>query len=199
MSPGWPLFGLRLHHAGLLLRPVTEADLDELARILPADLEQDPSLPGDAVQALHQGYWRALGRWSADDWALSLLVLRDGAPLGVQVLEGTTFPLLRTVDTASWLVASARGQGVGKAMRRAVLGLAFDHLGAQAAISSAWHDNAASLGVSRALGYRPNGEHLHPRGATADRMVHLRLTREQWSGADVQVSGLEACRSQFGV
>lgn len=199
MSPGWPLFDLRLRSAGLLLRPVTESDLDQLARILPADLEQDPTLPGDPVRALHQGYWRALGRWGVDDWALPLLVLKDQAPLGVQVLEGTAFPLLRTVDTASWLVASARGQGVGKAMRRAALGFAFGQLGAQAAISSAWHDNAASLGVSQALGYRPNGEHLHPRGTGADVMVHLRLTRAQWSGADVQVSGFEPCRHLFGV
>ena len=51
--------------------------------------------------------------------------------------------------------SGARGTGLGKAMRRAVLSLAFDHLGARAAITSAWHDNHASLGVSRSLGYRP--------------------------------------------
>ena len=199
MSRDWPLFDLRVRHAGLLLRPVTEADLEVLVDLLPDDLEQDPSLPADRARAVHQGYWRALGRWDAGDWVLSMLVLRADAPVGVQVLEGSDFPRLRTVDTASWLVTAARGQGVGKAMRTAVLALAFDHLGAEAAITSAWHDNAASLGVSRALGYGDNGVHAHRRGDGVDEMVHLRLTRAQWRGADVQVSGLEECRHLFGV
>ena len=40
-------------------------------------------------------------------------------------------------------------------MRRAVLALAFGPLGAEAAITSAWPDNGASLGVSQSLGYLP--------------------------------------------
>src|SRR4029079_17602748 len=90
----------------------------------------------------------------------------DDQVLGVQGLEGPDFRTLRTVDTSSWLATEVRGTGVGKAMRRAVLALAFDHLGAQAAITSAWHDNHGSLGVSRALGYRPNGESLMAREGT---------------------------------
>ena len=195
----WPLHDLRLRHGRLLLRPVTEDDLPTLVAILPDDVERDPSLPAGRAQGVHQGYWRALGSWTPEAWALPMLVLRDGEPLGVQVLEGTEFPLLRTVDTASWLVAGARGQGVGQAMRAAVLGFAFGELGAQAAVTSAWHDNPASLGVSRALGYQPNGQHLHRRGERADTMVHLRLTRAGWRGADVEVTGFEACRHLFGV
>ena len=195
----WPLLDLRLQHDRLVLRPVQEADLPTLVEILPPDVELDPSLPADRAHAVHQGYWRALGGWSPRAWALSMLVLRDGEPLGVQVLEGSDFPLLRTVDTASWLVTAARGQGIGTRMRRAVLGFAFHELGAQAAVTSAWHDNAASLGVSRALGYQPNGEHLHRRGDVADTMVHLRMTRAAWRGAQVDVSGFERCRHLFGV
>lgn len=199
MSRGWPLFALRLEHAGLLLRPVTEADLPLLVDLLPDDVEQDPSLPADRSRAVHQGYWRACGQWSEDAWALSMLVLRADVPVGVQVLEGTDFPRLRTVDTASWLVPSARGQGVGTAMRAAVLGFAFDQLAAEAAVTSAWHDNGASLGVSRKLGYEDNGVHLHRRGDGRDVMVHLRLARAQWRGADVRVSGFDGCRHLFGV
>lgn len=199
MSRSWPLFDLRLRQGELLLRPVTEADLPTLVALLPADVELDPSLPAEREHAVHQGYWRGLGSWSADAWALSMLVLRGDEPLGVQGLEGTQFPLLRTVDTSSWLRTESRGQGVGKAMRTAVLGFAFRELGAQAAVSSAWHDNAASLGVSRRLGYRPNGEHLHRRGEGADVMVHLLLPREAWVERAVHVEGFEQCRHLFGV
>jgi RimJ/RimL family protein N-acetyltransferase len=88
-------------------------------------------------------------------------------------------------------------------MRRAVLGLAFGPLEAEAAITSAWHDNHASLGVSRALGYQPNGEELHRRDDGVDVMVHLRLTRAQWEtaggGDDLTIVGFEPCRPFFGV
>jgi RimJ/RimL family protein N-acetyltransferase len=63
---------------------------------------------------------------------------------------GNDFLALRTVDTSSFLIPSAHGRGYGKQMRAAVLALAFGPLHAPAAITSAWHDNHASLGVSRA-------------------------------------------------
>ncbi len=160
----WPLLDLRVTTGDLVLAPLTEADLDEVVRVLPADVEQNPSAPRfglpDDVQrgvVVHQEYWRSYGTWTTDAWRFHLAVRRDGELLGLQELEGNEFPTLRTVDTSSWLVRGARGQGLGKAMRRAVLALAFDHLGAAAAITSAWHDNTASLGVSRSLGYRDNG------------------------------------------
>ena len=199
MSAAWPLFDLRLQYGGLLLRPLREADLPLVVALLPDDVDLDPALPPDRCLAVHQGYWRAQGRWSVQDWALSFLVHDGGRAMGVQVLEGADFPLLRTVDSASWLIPSARGRGVGTAMRTAMLDFAFGSLGAQAAVSSAWHDNAASLGVSRSLGYGPNGEHSHRRGEGVDVMVHLRRSRSGWSGAGVGVEGFEPCRGLFGL
>jgi RimJ/RimL family protein N-acetyltransferase len=88
-------------------------------------------------------------------------------------------------------------------MRRAALAFAFGPLGARAAITSAWHDNHASLGVSRALGYQPNGESFHLRGEHADIMVHMRLRRADWlaagSAAGITISGFDACRPLFGL
>ena len=104
--------------------------------------------------------------------------------MGFQELEGNDFLLLRTVDTSSFLIPSVRGRGFGKQMRRAVLALAFGPMEAAAAITSAWHDNHASLGVSRALGYQPNGESLHAREGRSDVMIHLRLRRSDWLDAD---------------
>lgn len=212
-NPYWPMADLRLLVGDLVLRPVVEADLAALADLLPDDVELDPSattydLP-DRRRArgavVHQGHWQALGGWSPAHWRLNFVVLRDGELVGTQELEGTDFPLLRTVDSSSMLMPTVRGQGFGKAMRTAVLALAFGPMQAQAAISSAWQDNHASLGVSRSLGYRPNGEQLHAReGATGgvDVMVHLRLTRADWLAVQrpvVAISGWDPCPPYFGL
>jgi len=88
-------------------------------------------------------------------------------------------------------------------MRAAVLALAFGPLEAEAAITSAWHDNHASLGVSHALGYRPNGESLHSHPGKVDVLKHMRLLRADWLasgiGADVEIAGFGPCRPLFGL
>jgi len=207
----WPLFDLRLATPGLALRPMTEADLAALADLLPDDVEQDPAATaydvGDARTGRgiisHQSYWTAYGTWRPSAWRLNFVVRVAGEIVGVQELEGNDFLSLRTVDTSSFLISAARGQGYGKQMRGAVLALAFGPLQAQAAITSAWHDNHASLGVSRALGYRPNGESLHARGERVDVMQHMRLRRADWlasgRGDHVAISGFDACRPLFGL
>jgi RimJ/RimL family protein N-acetyltransferase len=207
----WPLFDLRLASPDLALRAMTEADLAPIAGLLPDDVELDPAAQtydaGDARTGrgivTHQSYWQAFGNWRPGAWRLPFVVRAAGEIVGVQELEGNDFPALRTVDTASFLVPAARGRGYGKQMRGAVLALAFGPLQAQAAITSAWHDNHASLGVSRALGYRPNGESLQARGDRADVMQHMRLLRADWLASglagQVRISGLEGCWPLFGL
>jgi RimJ/RimL family protein N-acetyltransferase len=209
--PYWPLFDLRLTTPDLVLRPMTEADQATVARVLPDDVELDPAAttyPGLDERAtravvVHQAYWHAYGSWRPEAWRLNFAVLAGGELIGAQELEGNDFPTLRTVDTSSFLVTSARGRGLGKQMRAAVLALAFGPLAAQAAITEAWHDNRASLGVSRSLGYLHNGESMHRRGTDVDVMVHLRLTREAWLARndrpDVTISGFDRCRPLFGL
>lgn len=209
-STSWPLVDLRLTVSDLTLRPVTEADLDLLGALLPEDLELDPDAPrpfgltGPVERALviRQEYWRHLGAWTPSAWRLPMMVFRDGIAVGVQELEGQDdFLQSRTVDSSSWLIRSARGRGIGTAMRTAVLALAFEGLNAAAAVTEAWHDNAASLGVSRALGYVDDGERDHRRGEATDRMVGLRLDRKAWHALPrprVRIDGLEACRHLFG-
>jgi RimJ/RimL family protein N-acetyltransferase len=207
----WPLFDLRLDSADLTLQPMTEGDLAAIADLLPDDVELDPAATtypaGDERTCrgiiVHQAYWKAYGTWRPGTWRLNFAVCAAGQILGTQELEGNDFPALRTVDTSSFLIPSARGRGYGRQMRTAVLALAFGPMRAQAAITSAWHDNHASLGVSRALGYRPNGESLHARGDAADVMVHMRLLRADWlasgAGGQIQISGFEPCKPLFGL
>jgi RimJ/RimL family protein N-acetyltransferase len=207
----WPLFGLRLSCRDVRLRAITEADLPRLAEILPDDAEHDPRAEQFAGldrqqnrrRLVYQTYWRNFGRWSPSSWCLGFAVEHAGSIVGVQELEAERFPALRTVDSASWLVPAVRGRGIGVAMRMAVLGLAFDHLGAQAAITSADTDNAASLGVSRRIGYTDNGVSLIESEHGVIELIHLRLTHREWRdlghGQHVSVHGLEACRPWFGL
>jgi RimJ/RimL family protein N-acetyltransferase len=133
---------------------------------------------------------------------LELAVVRDGTVVGVQAIGARDFTVLREVSTGSWLGRRHQGQGTGTQMRTAVLHLAFEGLSAQHAVSAAFEDNAASLSVSRKLGYRDDGIERHVvrgRPATTRR---LRLTRARWEAAraiPVQIHGLEPCLPHFGL
>ena len=207
----WPMFDIRLTTPELELRHLRESDLGELAAIFPQDAEPDPSSTTyeglDQVWnrrlGVYQNYWRRRATWRPESWELSFGVFSDGQLVGFQGLEGDDFATLRTVDSSSFLTDAVRGRGLGKQMRAAVLTLAFGSLGARFAITSAWSDNHASLGVSRALGYLDNGVTADRRDDIAGEMVHLRLTRERWADSgwsqQVAVSGVKECMVFFGL
>ena len=95
-----------------------------------------------------------------------------------------------------------QGQGLGTGMRAAVLCLAFSGLGAECATSSALTGNAASLGVSRTLGYLPDGiqrQVIRGRPALLER---VRLDRAAWQtrqGVPVEITGPAPCLPSFGL
>ncbi len=206
----WPVFDLRIRCRDVELRAVREDDLPHLASIQPDDYEHDPRaemLPGlnlkqNRDRLLYHGYWRSLGTWSPSSWRLDLAVEYYGSVVGVQSLEAEDFPALRTVDSGSWLIEAVRGRHVGVAMRMAVLGLAFDHLDALAAVSSARSDNGASLGVSESIGYTDNGVSLNDSGHGLVELRHMRLMAQDWrssgQGSQVTVNGYEPCLPWFG-
>jgi RimJ/RimL family protein N-acetyltransferase len=216
----WPLFGLRLVTERLELRTMRETDLVVIAALVPDDAEPDPRLPRfgfadpGAVRATmsFQSYWSSMGGWRMEDWRLGFLArLRAagalgpaGCAVGVSELEAQGFLVRRTVHTGSWLIEEARGQGYGKEMRAAMLTLAFAGLGATVAETEALDDNPASLGVSRALGYEPNGEEIHDHNGTPARMMRLRLVREAWDARaralwPTRIEGLEPAKVLFGL
>jgi RimJ/RimL family protein N-acetyltransferase len=90
---------------------------------------------------------------------------------------------------------------VGKEMRQAVLGLAFDHLGAVWAKSGSFRENPASAAVSRAVGYEEDGlEILAPRGEPRE-LIRWRMHVEHWRAKErprIEVAGLERCWDMFG-
>jgi RimJ/RimL family protein N-acetyltransferase len=197
----WPLHDLVLTTPDLELRVVDEAAAKQLTALAPDDLGFNPKIPSIGYDVL-QNYWRSMGQWRVDDWVLPFVVRRHGEPLGVQALEGKDFVVRRVIDSYSWLVRSARGHGIGKQMRTAVLELAFRGLGAQYAISEAYEDNAASLGVSHHLGYRDNGRSVERRDGRPETVwsQHLLLPAADWSPSwEVSISGLDACLPLFGL
>ena len=135
-------------------------------------------------------------------WCLVFAVMVDGRPVGTQEVTAGSFPALRTVDTFSWPNRSYQGRGIGKEARSAVLHLAFAGLGARRAMSEAFVDNAASLGVSRALGYRTDGTTWALRRGEAAPMTRLVLTREEWElrrRSDMELRGLERTLEFLGL
>ena len=205
----WPLQGIRLRTADLELEVMTEADLPTLWELLPDDVEMNPHATtyaglderANRRAVLAQGYWRALGLWSPDDWALPFVVRSEGVVVGAQWLEGPDWRADRTVDSSSWLVPPARGRGLGQQMRAAVLALAFGPLRAEAAISSAVIGNAPSLGVSRALGYRET--HRSVLEHSGETLQHVRLGREAWAASGgargVVIDGVAPALPLFGI
>jgi len=210
MTARWPFDELTITGADLTLRPVRDADVAHFVAVFPDDFDLDPAyppLPGLSPQAdrerrLIQSIWRHRGCWSIDGWALDFGVWRAGAPIGIQTLEGTKFPVERTVDTSSWLAKPFRGNGFGIQARASVLSFAFEQLHAEQAVSSAVTTNRASLGVSRHLGYRDTGVRSHETGHGVVDLQHLTLTRDEWAARDdtpqVDVAGFDGCRPFFG-
>lgn len=207
----WPLFGLRIRSERLLLRLPRDEDLVSLLGVAQAGIHPPEEMPfgvawtdatGPAfVMSFLQHHWRWRGIWRQEEWWLNLMVEWEGRPIGAQTISADAFAIHRTVDSGSWLGRAYQGRGLGKEMRSAILSFAFDGLGALAATSSAFLDNAASNGVSRSLGYAEDGRGaLAPRGVSRETQ-RFRMTVDQWRSRPrppVDIEGLDACRELFG-
>ncbi len=148
-----------------------------------------------------QYHWQRRAEWQPDRWMLEFAVYRDGAPIGIQGVGAKEFAVRRVVETGSWIGIGFQGQGLGKEMRAAVLALAFAGLGATYAQTEAFEDNPSSIGVTRAMGYRPNGFDVKaPRGEAA-LLKQFILDRDDWQAnrtIDVEITGLDPCLELLG-
>jgi RimJ/RimL family protein N-acetyltransferase len=207
----WPLFGLRLRTERLVLRLPSDDSLVELMALARAGIHPPGEMPFDVPwstvpspafeRGFVQHHWLQRATWTPEHWSLNLLVEHDGDAIGSQSIRGERFAVMRTVDTGSWLGRDLQGRGFGKEMRAAVLGFAFDGLDALVATTEAFVDNAASNGVSRALGYEENGfGSLAPQGV-ARVTQKFRMTAEGWRSRPrppLAIDGLDAIRDHFG-
>jgi RimJ/RimL family protein N-acetyltransferase len=204
--------GLRLRTPALELRWPRPGDLDALADLAALGVH-DPDVqpftaawtdvpPDERARSTMQYHWSRWASWTPSDWTLEFAVISDGEVAGTQGLGGRDFAVLREVHTGSWLGRRYQGHGIGTQMRAAVLHLAFEGLGAQHAASGAFEHNAASLGVSRKLGYRDDGIERHAVRGHPAVLQRLRLTRADWQAArsvPVEIRGLEPCLPFFGL
>jgi len=209
----WPMFGLQITTPQLTLRVPGDDELAEVMDLVqrgvhdPAwmpfttpwtDLES-PELERSALQY----WWRSRALFSPVGWDLLFVVAHQGIIIGTQNLTSTDFPTVRVAETGSWLGLDYQGQGFGKEMRRAVLHLAFEYLGAQAIVSTAFADNASSQGVSLAVGYEENGRAFARRRDERDELIRYRITRDRWhetrTDMPITVTGFAACAEMFGL
>ena len=211
LETAWPLFGLRLRTEHLVLRMPTDDDVVELLEVAKAGIHPPDEMPFGVARSTvpspafernsMQHYWGIRASFAPENWTLNLMVELEGDPIGAQSIGAEEFAIHRTVHTGSWLGRAYQGRGFGKEMRAAVLGFAFDGLGAQVAETSAFLDNAASNGVSRALGYEENGfGSLAPQGI-ARVTQKFRMTAEGWrsrSRPALEIEGLDGIRDLFG-
>ncbi|RCV49386.1 GNAT family N-acetyltransferase [Marinitenerispora sediminis] len=207
----WPMYDLRIRTPRLELRLPLLSELDDLAElategvhdpaVMPFGVPWTDAEPDEVGRGVMQYHWRMLGACTPGDWRLPLAVFLDGRIVGTQELAALDFAVLREVRTGSWLGRRYQGRGIGSEMRAAVLDLAFVGLGAEAARSTAMSDNPASLGVSRRLGYRPDGTSLltsRNRPAVQQRLL---LSRDDWEKhrtVPVELAGLERCLPLLG-
>jgi RimJ/RimL family protein N-acetyltransferase len=207
----WPLFGLAVRTPRLELRYPTDVDLVALAA-LTGDIHDPGFLPFcqpwslapevERERGTLQFHWRSRAELTPTDWQVPLVAVVDGVVVGTQELLAKGFAVRRTVTSGSWLHRPRQGQGLGREMREAVLHLAFAGLGAARAETEAFDGNDSSMAVTRAVGYRPNGDFVHDGGELgARRGQRFVLERDAWERRrrdDIELHGVDACRPLLG-
>ena len=209
----YPPFQLEVATPRLRLLGATDERLERLTPIVRAGVVRDDEKPFDDPFSFYEasptrewrwlrGIWRGRARTEPEWWRLYFVVEVDGDLVGMQDLIAEDFPKFRAVTTFSWLAPDARGRGIGREMRAAILHLAFAGLGANEATSDAFVDNAASNAVSRALGYEENGTDWATRRDEPCRLQRWILSRATWEAAarpDIRLSGIEECLPLLGL
>lgn len=214
--PLWPLYDLRVTTTdpaigAVVMRVPEESELPPFVELASRGIHPPGEMPfsipwtdlpsPERERSSYQFWMSTRAGWTVDEWVLTCGVWVNGEPAGFQDLRAHQFRTFRTVLTGSWLGLSFQGRGLGKLMRQVILGFAFDHLGAEVAETEAFVTNPSSSGVSRSVGYEPNGiGRLLQRGVARDTQ-RFRMTLEGWRARprpSVVVEGLEGCRELFG-
>ncbi|WP_020100780.1 GNAT family protein [Mycobacterium sp. 360MFTsu5.1] len=208
----WPLAELEVITPVLRLCHVTDELADQLARLAAQGIHDPATMPfsvpwTDAVSPelernTVQYFRQTRAEVSTEHWDVPMAVIVGDAAVGVCVVTADGFPARRTVSTGSWLGRRYQGRGLGREMRTAALQLIFAGFDADLATTRAWHDNAASLGVTRSLPYVQTGSSRQSRRGVFDTMLEFTMTRDQWKALrrdDIQLVGVDAVLDQLGL
>jgi RimJ/RimL family protein N-acetyltransferase len=208
----WPLFDLELRTPRLALRYLDDDRAGALMDLAATGVHDAAEMPFSVPWTRHeppylqqqgmQFFWGMRASLTPEDWSIQFAVYDDERLVGTQGVGGKSFLVTRTVETGSWLGRSEQGRGTGKEMRAAVLHLAFEGLGAERAVTSAFADNSRSLGVTRALGYTENGWFVDDREGKPAKHLRFVLERADWEKQrrnDIEVVGLKPCLRLLGL
>jgi len=218
-NPHFPFFDLVVRTPRVELRYPSDVEVVALADLAAGGIHDPASSPftipwTDVEPPLLQQqacryFWRCRAELGPEHLRLPMAVYDLDPPIGegptlvgVQDLQGDEVPIVRRAASGSWLGRAHQGRGLGKEMRAAILHLGFEGLGLRQMTTSAWADNEPSLGVTRSLPYRPNGEHLAKRGDVADRHLDFLMERADWERVrrdDITVAGLAPCLPVLGL
>lgn len=207
----FPVFALEVRTPRLTLRFPDDEDLVDLAELGARGVHPDDEMPFTVEwtripppfqeRNTLQYFWAQRGSLQADAWNLTFVAVVEGRIVGTQGVFCTEWAVTRTVETGSWLGQAFQGAGLGTEMRSAILHLAFDGFGAQEAITSAFADNPASLAVTRALGYRPNGTDRFARNGSVVELCRYTMDRDDFATVrrdDIEIEGAEEAAALFG-
>lgn len=209
----WPLFELRVRTPSLELRAPRDQDIAEIAErsvsegihdpaFMPFTIEWTDVPPPQRQRETLQYHWGLRANWRPDDWTLNMVVLEHGRIVGVQSVGANDFTRLRTATTGSYLFLPEQNRGIGTEMRAAILHLLFAGLGAEYALTSAFDDNASSIGVTRKLGYESDGTQRVLSRGEPRALLRFRLSRDRWLASrrdDIAIEGLDPCVEMFGI
>ncbi len=211
-TPHWPLFDLEVRTPTLTLRYLDDELGHELCELMALGVH-DPAFmpfsihwtdvePPELQRNAFRYWWRCRADTTPDSWTLNLAVLAHGAVVGACGLVTERFPVLRTFETGSWLGLAHQGRGLGTELRHACLHLGFAGLDAEVATTGAYTDNGPSLGVTRKLGYRPNGTSRVVRRGRAGETARFAMTRDDWTAVrrdDIVLVGIDGARDLLGL
>jgi RimJ/RimL family protein N-acetyltransferase len=211
-NPHWPLFGLEVRTPRLSLRYLDDDLAAEVVDVAARGVHDPATMPflvpwtdlpsPQLEQEALRFYWRTRSAVRPEAWNLQFAVLVEGGVVGMCDLSAEQFASLRQFTTGSWLGREFQGQGLGKEFRTAALTLGFDGLGAEFALTGAWHDNGASRGVTESLGYTESGRRRMPRRGAPDEQVDYRMSRAHWATIrrdDITLHGVEVARQFLGI
>ena len=212
LAAHFPVFALEVRTPRVTLRFPDDDDLVELAELGARGVHDPETMPftvpwtriSPPFQQRNtlQYFWTQRGTLQAEAWNVPLATVVDGRVVGSQGVFATKdWKVTKTVETGSWLGREHHGQGIGKEMRVAALHLAFDGFGAEEAVTAAFEDNPSSLGVTKALGYRPNGTDRVARNGNVIRLCRYTMSRDDFAGLrrdDIEVHGAAPVVELFG-
>jgi len=209
----WPLFDLEVTTPRLTLRYIDDelgAALVDLAAAGIHDPDFMPfampwtDTPADEFAAsCFRYWWRCRADTTVENWEVNLAVIVDGQVVGATGLGSKDFPIKRSFGTGSWLGRAHQGVGLGTELRIATLHLGFLGFEAEYADTGAFFDNGPSLGVTRKLGYEPNGIEDNVRRGESAATHRFRMTRrhfiEHLQRDDITITGDPAARQLLGI